>query len=99
MSRQYQKTFTGDGLHIVDPSTGASSSQFSISGDAGGGSVELGFIDRAGAFIAFRDEANAAIDLQPPSSLVLTHGRNVKLAMNITGTAAAVFTVYRAESN
>ena len=98
-NRHYEKTFTADGLHVIDPATGSSASQISISGDAGGGSVELGFIDKGGAFVVFRDETNAAINLQPDSSLVLTHGRNVKLALNIAGTTAALFTVYRAETS
>ena len=98
-NRHYEKTFTGDGQHVIDPATGSSASQISISGDAGGGSVEIGFIDKAGAFIAFRDELNAIVDIQPESSIVLTHGRGVKLALSIAGTTAALFTVYRAESS
>lgn len=97
MSRQYQKTFTGDGEHVIDPATGGGASQISISGDTGGGSAVLGFKDRAGAFIAFRDQDNNVIDIQPDSSIALAHGKNVELMVSISGTTAAVFTIYRAE--
>ena len=95
-NRQYQKNITADGQVVIDPATGSSSSQITVTGNLGGGTVRLGFISRAGSFIPFRDGNNDVI-VVADSSLIITHGKQVKFAFSVINTVTPSFTVFRAE--
>ncbi len=88
----YEKTMTANGVLVVSGGrTTRKSTTLHFEGSTGGGVATIGFVNRAGAFVAFETGI-----VQVGDSRHVQHGLDLELAIELVGGTAPAFEVYAA---